>query len=200
MHLRCLIAASERRSFRRAAVALNVTQSAWSKCIHGRENWLGVPLFERSTSGAHLTSDGDYFALGAKRIVSGLLDIENRARAGDADRLQLGFYTSLSTGLLGDVVCKLAERHDKVDVAIGFATRKSCWQPRWIIASASRSETSRNLRRAWRHIASNRSAGSRLDQSSRGGNRQNQKSSSQLVEFFTRRVTKSLTRSEGRKV
>lgn len=121
VHLRCLIVAAEHGSFRRAAIALNVTQPTLSKRIRELEDWLGIKLFERSTSGAYLTLEGNYFVLGAKRIISELLDMENRAqagKAGNAGQIQIGFYTSLSNGMLGSILCKFAERHDNVDVVL----------------------------------------------------------------------------------
>lgn len=56
--LRYIIAAAENGSFRRAAEALRVQQSSVSHAIRQLEDELGVSLFERRSTGAHLTDAG----------------------------------------------------------------------------------------------------------------------------------------------
>jgi DNA-binding transcriptional LysR family regulator len=105
-HLRYVLAASDHSSFRRAAAALNITQPTLSKRIRELENRLGVLLFERSTGGAELTPIGEDFVLSARRV-AGLETMEIRAKAanrGEAGRLEIGFYTSLSTGALRNII------------------------------------------------------------------------------------------------
>ncbi len=113
VHLCYFVAAAEHRSFRRAAAALNISQPTLSKRIREFEERLGMALFNRSTGGAHLTPDGREFVLAAKRILSELEGVKQRARAGkagDAGRLQIGFYTSLSTGALATLYADLPRR------------------------------------------------------------------------------------------
>jgi DNA-binding transcriptional LysR family regulator len=120
-HLRYVVAAAEHRSFRRAAAALNITQPTLSKRVRKLEQQLGVLLFERSTGGAHLTPIGEEFVQSARRILAEFGLMENRARAGkrgDAGRLEIGFYTSLSTGALRDSILSFVERHAQVEVNI----------------------------------------------------------------------------------
>lgn len=128
VHLRYLVAAAEHRSFRRTAAALGITHPTLTKRIREVEDRLGMQLFERSTAGVHLTPGGEEFVLGAKRILSELEGMEQRARlgkAGDAGRLQIGFYTSLSTGAFVDAVCGFAEQHIKADINIIEESRSS---------------------------------------------------------------------------
>jgi DNA-binding transcriptional LysR family regulator len=120
-HLRYVVAAAEHRSFRRAAAALNIAQPTLSKRIRELEGRLGVMLFERSISGAHLTPIGEEFVQSARRVLAELELMENRASAGrhgEAGRLEIGFYTSLSTGALRDSILSFVERYAQVEVNI----------------------------------------------------------------------------------
>lgn len=119
LHLRYVVAAAEHRSFRRAAAALNITQPTLSKRIRDLEERLGVLLFERSTGGARLTAIGRDFVVTARRILSDLSFIEKQARAGkkgDVGRLDIGHYTSLSSGPLPETVVAFATLHPLVEV------------------------------------------------------------------------------------
>jgi DNA-binding transcriptional LysR family regulator len=125
-HLRCVVAAADHSSFRRAATALNITQPTLSKRIRELEDKLGVALFERSTGGACLTPIGEEFAVSARRVLAELEAMETRAKAGkrgDAGRLEIGFYTSLSSGALRDTVLTFANQHSQVEVNITEGAR-----------------------------------------------------------------------------
>lgn len=127
-HLRYVVAAADHSSFRRAAATLNITQPTLSKRIRELEGKLGVPLFERSPGGAELTPIGEEFVVSARRVLAELEAMETRAKAGkrgDAGRLEIGFYTSLSTGALRDTVLTFANRHPHVDVNIIEGARAS---------------------------------------------------------------------------
>ncbi|MBN9048995.1 MAG: LysR family transcriptional regulator [Rhizobiales bacterium] len=119
--MRYVVAAADHSSFRRAAAVLNITQPTLSKRIRELEDRLGVLLFERSNGGAQLTALGEDFVESARRVLAELELMENRARAGkrgEAGRLEIGFYTSLSTGALRDAIFTFAERHAQVDVNV----------------------------------------------------------------------------------
>lgn len=122
VHLRYAVAAADHRSFRRAAVALSITQPTLSKRIGELEEYLGgVALFSRSTGGARLTALGEDIVVSARRILTELDVMYARAtagRSGDAGRLEIGYYTSLSTGLLRDAIFSFASGHPEVEVNI----------------------------------------------------------------------------------
>jgi DNA-binding transcriptional LysR family regulator len=127
-HLRYVVAAADHSSFRRAAATLNVTQPTLSKRIRELEDKLGVLLFERSPGGAELTPIGEEFVVSARRVLAELEAMETRAKAGkrgDAGRLEIGFYTSLSTGALRDTVLTFASQHPDVEVNIIEGARAS---------------------------------------------------------------------------
>ena len=120
-HLRYVVAAADHSSFRRAATALNITQPTLSKRIRELEGKLGVLLFQRSPRGAELTPIGEEFVVSARRVLAELEVMEIRAKAGkrgDAGRLEIGFYTSLSSGALRDTVLTFANGHPDVEVNI----------------------------------------------------------------------------------
>lgn len=119
-HLRYVVAAAEHRSFRRAAAALNITQPTLSKRIRELEERLGMLLFERSTGGAQLTAQGEEFLVVAKRVLADLDSMENYAeasKAGNAGRLQIGFYTALA-GPLRDTIFSFVQQRPQLDLNI----------------------------------------------------------------------------------
>jgi DNA-binding transcriptional LysR family regulator len=67
--LRWAIVASQRRSLRRAAEALNIRQSTLSRCLRDLEYKLGAALFERTNGGTRPTTEGLEFLESARRIV-----------------------------------------------------------------------------------------------------------------------------------
>lgn len=128
LHLRYVVTAADHRSFRRAAAFLNITQPTLSKRVRELEDRLGVLLFERSTGGAKLTAIGAEFVQSARRVLVEMEAMEIRAREGshgDAGRLEIGFYTSLSTGALRDTILTFANLHSQVDVNIVEGARAS---------------------------------------------------------------------------
>jgi len=74
------VALSETGSFSRAAVRRNITQPAFSRRVRALEDWLGVPLFERSTTGATLTPAGEQFLRGAPALVRSIADLRRDTR------------------------------------------------------------------------------------------------------------------------
>lgn len=118
-HLRYLVAAAQHRSFRRAAIALRIAQPTLSKRIRELEEELGLVLFERSTSGAHLTADGEIVVARAKQVLIDLDGMQSLAKGGGtASRLEIGFYTSLTSGELGECLCDFAKENEGVDINV----------------------------------------------------------------------------------
>ena len=127
-HLRYVVAAADHSSFRRAAAALNITQPTLSKRVRELEGKLGVLLFERSTGGAELTPVGEEFVVSARRVLAELEAMETRAKAGkrgDAGRLEIGFYTSLSAGALRDTLLTFVKQHPDVELNVVEDARAS---------------------------------------------------------------------------
>ncbi len=101
-HLRYAVAAAEHGSFRRAAEALLVRrQSTLSRCIRQLEERIQMIVFERSSGGVRATLAGREFLRAARSILEQtdmLVTTAHRTGRGEAGRLTIGFYTSLSNG------------------------------------------------------------------------------------------------------
>jgi DNA-binding transcriptional LysR family regulator len=69
-HLNYVIAAADHGSFRRAAAALGVRESAVSRRIRDLEERLGAALFVRSHSGVQLTLAGRQFVDRGRKALS----------------------------------------------------------------------------------------------------------------------------------
>ena len=69
-HIRYVIAAADHGSFRRAAAALGIEESAISRRVRDLEDRLGAPLFTRSTGGVQLTQAGKQFVQRGRKALS----------------------------------------------------------------------------------------------------------------------------------
>ncbi|MBS7702981.1 LysR family transcriptional regulator [Chelatococcus asaccharovorans] len=80
-HLNYVIAAADYGSFRRAAAALGVQESAISRRIRELEERVGTAFFVRSSSGVTLTQAGEQFVQRGRKALSeiGLARIEATA-------------------------------------------------------------------------------------------------------------------------
>lgn len=117
--LRYLIAAAEAGSFSRAARNINIKQATLSRHILELEQRLGMPLFDRKTRGASLTTNGQFYLDTARRIVGefeALNDWVRATRSGEMGRLSVGFYTSFSAGNLRATLNDFGEHHPSVRV------------------------------------------------------------------------------------
>ncbi|TIN95499.1 MAG: LysR family transcriptional regulator [Mesorhizobium sp.] len=127
-HLRYAVAAAHYGSFRRAAEALGVKQSSLSRRIRQMEDRLGVAVFERSSSGVRLTDAGTEILRASRHLVEGLDRMTASAKAagrGEAGRLAIGFYTSLSAGNLRASFLEHARRFPEVEIRTVEGVRAS---------------------------------------------------------------------------
>ncbi|MET3579901.1 DNA-binding transcriptional LysR family regulator [Mesorhizobium robiniae] len=125
-HLRYAVAAAHYGSFRSAAEALGVKQSSLSRSIRQMEDRLGVTVFERSSSGVRLTVAGTEILRTSRHLVDGLEHMVASAKAvgrGEAGRLAIGFYTSLSAGNLCASLMELARRLPQLEIRVVEAAR-----------------------------------------------------------------------------
>lgn len=82
------------RSFSKSAVERHVTQSAFSRRIQQLEQWLGVPLVDRSTYPTTLTAEGRRFRETAEEVLRLLYVERSQLRSG---RLQGSGAITIST-------------------------------------------------------------------------------------------------------
>lgn len=106
-HVRYVIEAAERGSFRAAARALGIEQSAVSRRIRDLEDVIGVSLFIRDATGARLSDAGKRFVERARRAVTHLriaTEDAGRCGRGEVGLLRIGITCSLAGGLLREVL------------------------------------------------------------------------------------------------
>lgn len=84
-------------SFSRAALARNVTQSAFSRRIKQLEAWVGVPLISRATIPAELTAEGRSFLPFAQETIRNFQTAREALGARNADHGRVLTLASLHT-------------------------------------------------------------------------------------------------------
>ncbi len=115
--LRWAIVASQHRSLRQAAEALNIRQSTLSRGLRDLEHRLGATLFERTNGGTRATTEGQEFLDDARHIVEQTETITARFKSrsrGESGRLTIGVHASISAGNLRATL--LDHRHRFPDV------------------------------------------------------------------------------------
>jgi DNA-binding transcriptional LysR family regulator len=106
-HLRYVIAAAEHGSFRRAAKALEVQESAVSRRIRDLEDEIGAALFIRHHGGVNLSHAGQSFLNRARKAVRqighAMIDAGTFGR-GESGVVRIGIFSSLASGFLADLL------------------------------------------------------------------------------------------------
>ena len=119
--LRSVIAAAEHGSFRQAATALNIKQSALSRRIRHLEEQLGASLFERSSGGVRLTPAGASLAKAGRRLFEEITDMikaSQLADRGEAGVLKVGFGTAVSTSKVRTIIADHMRSFPEVAIQI----------------------------------------------------------------------------------
>lgn len=117
--LEYFVATAEAEGVTAAAAGLHLSQSALSMALSDLERTLGVRLLVRHPRGVSLTRAGSQVLADARRLLSGLDDLQNSARDAQesmSGRLVVGCYSTLSPFLLPPVVAEFAEHHPDVDM------------------------------------------------------------------------------------
>jgi DNA-binding transcriptional LysR family regulator len=116
--LRWAIIATQHRSLRQAAEALNIRQSTLSRRLRSLESMLGVQLFQRTNGGTRPTIEGLEFLDAARRIIDETETITARLKSrsrGESGRLTIGIHASLSAGNLRATLIEYRRRFPDVD-------------------------------------------------------------------------------------
>jgi DNA-binding transcriptional LysR family regulator len=124
--LRYSVAAADHRSFRRAAEELGLKQSTLSRRIRQMEERLGATMFERSSGGVRATQAGRDFLQVARSIleqIDALTATTQSNGRGEAGRLAIGFYTSLSAGNLRASLMDVGLRFPQIEVEMIESSR-----------------------------------------------------------------------------
>jgi DNA-binding transcriptional LysR family regulator len=120
-HLLYAVAAADHGSFRRAADALLLRQSTLSRRIGQLEDAIGVIVFDRLSGGVRATQAGHSFLRSARSILEqtdALATNANSTGRGEAGRLAIGFYTSLSAGNLRATLTDFKQRFPQVELGM----------------------------------------------------------------------------------
>ena len=119
--LRAFVAVADSGSFGRAALQLDMTQSAISHAIGGLEAELGVVLFSRGRRGATLTPVGLEMVDNARHILQNLdqlVQVADKTRGLETGRVRVAAIRSLATHWLPQVIAVFKQRHPKIAVTI----------------------------------------------------------------------------------
>lgn len=119
--LRWAVVASQHRSLRQAAQALNIRQSTLSRRLRFIEDRLGAQLFLRSNGGTHPTVAGLEFLDSARRILEDASAAFRRLKVrsrGEAGQLAIGVYASPTTGNMRVILAEHHRRYPEVHVHI----------------------------------------------------------------------------------
>ncbi|MET4184796.1 DNA-binding transcriptional LysR family regulator [Bradyrhizobium sp. JR7.2] len=118
--LRLAVVACDCGSFRRAAEALAIKHTAFSRSIGQLEHLVGTSLFERSSGGIKPTQAGQAILRIARLIleqVDMLVDTGRSGGRGETGHLVIGFFTSMSTGNLRATIGELKKLLPQLELA-----------------------------------------------------------------------------------
>src|SRR3954447_12727466 len=119
--LRVLREVASQGSFTAAAVSLGYTQSAVSRQVAGLESASGMPLFERTARGVHLTNAGDALLQRAGTVLDEV-DAAQQELAGMADvatgRLRVGAFPTAVAALVPRAMAGFSKRRPGVRISL----------------------------------------------------------------------------------
>lgn len=116
-HIQFVIAAADYGSFRRAALALGVQESAISRRIRELEERLGTTIFVRSSCGVRLTHAGMQFVQRGRKALAEICLAKTEVGAigrGEYGNVRIGIFSSLASGFLSDLILSFGERYGTV--------------------------------------------------------------------------------------
>jgi DNA-binding transcriptional LysR family regulator len=119
--LRYFVAVAEELHFSRAAMRLNLAQSALSSQVRALEREVGGPLLVRSTRRVELTPAGEALLRDAVEVLDAAEGALTRARAlarGEAGALTIGSMGPAGGGLLAPLLARFSSRHPRLRVAL----------------------------------------------------------------------------------
>jgi LysR family transcriptional regulator, glycine cleavage system transcriptional activator len=127
--VRAFEAAARRGSFVEAAADLNVTHWAIGKQIRQLEDWLGVPLFERRSSGVVLTDEGADLSSDVSAVLSRLSEATGKLRRPEVTRrvsglVRVNVQPSFALRWLFPRLARFQELFPNIEVRVSTTSRK----------------------------------------------------------------------------
>jgi len=117
--IRYFLAAAEHGSFRKAASAAGVNESAVSRRVRDLEDQLGASLFQRHNGGVYLTVAGQRFVRHARKalqqISQGAKHVAAIGRSEDG-HIKVGIFSSLASGFLAELLREYDKMHARVRI------------------------------------------------------------------------------------
>ena len=120
-HLRYAIAAAQHRSFRRAAAALNISQSTLTRRVQLLEHRIGFRIFDRGPDGVRLTRAGKLFLEEASTGMNQLrhaVQVAASVQNGERGELQVGVLVPLTEGRLNLALKEFHRRYPMIRVRL----------------------------------------------------------------------------------
>lgn len=120
-HLRYFLSANEHGSFRKAAAALGIQESAVSRRVRDLEDRLGASLFQRHNGGVSLTLAGQRFLHYARKalrhIERGAKDVATIGRS-ENGWIKIGIFSSIASGFLPCLLRAYDKGHAQVRIEL----------------------------------------------------------------------------------
>jgi len=117
--IRYFLSAAEHGSFRKAALALGIQESAVSRRVRDLEDHLGASLFQRHSGGVLLTLAGQQFLRRARKalrqIGQGARDVAAIGCSEDGC-IKVGIFSSLASGFLSELLRAFNKSHARVRI------------------------------------------------------------------------------------
>jgi DNA-binding transcriptional LysR family regulator len=120
-HLRYFIAVAENHGFGRAALALNVSQSAISEQIADLESELEVALVDRQQRQIRLTVPGEKFLEDARAVIAlANRAVENvrKSQQGEIGTLAIGFFVGGTGTLVPRIIKEFRRRYEEIHLTL----------------------------------------------------------------------------------
>jgi DNA-binding transcriptional LysR family regulator len=124
--LRYIVLVADHHSFRKAAIALGVHQTAIGRRVRSLEDAIGVSIFERRSGGAYLTCAGTEFLAAIRRVLQEIdtaISVAGVAGLGATGRITVGWYASLSSGELRATLVDYIGRYPAVMIRVVEGSR-----------------------------------------------------------------------------
>jgi DNA-binding transcriptional LysR family regulator len=124
--LRAFCAVARQRSFAGAAAELHLTPPAITMQIKELESVVGLPLFDRGTKAATLTTSGEYMLVYARRVLATLKEAEDamaRLRGAETGRITIGMV-STAKYFLPRLLAKFRAEHRGVEMQLAVGNRE----------------------------------------------------------------------------
>lgn len=120
-HLRYFISVAENHGFGRAALALNVSQSAISEQIADLESELGLALFDREHRQIRLTVPGEQFLEDAKSVLAlaeRAVSNAHKSQHGEIGSLTIGFFVGGTGSFFPTIIREFRRRYREIQVSL----------------------------------------------------------------------------------